>query len=197
MFDAQNHDLTPCTQWRGDLVAGDIVSFRFPIAEQGADARPKARPCLVVRIDNVAGQRYALLAYGTTSRRRSNTGLEVQVRKPAEYLVAGLNGPTKFVGARRVHVSLADCGFALSGTLATPVLGRLQGRTLRRLCAVSDIIASEPETTRNAPRVEGRHQLPAKRSAVRGVDFAVDMKPSAQRSSPSPIRAVRRAEHCC
>ncbi|KKK82042.1 hypothetical protein LCGC14_2807340, partial [marine sediment metagenome] len=38
--------MTPA--WQDDISPGDIVSFRFPLAEEGHSGRPKARPCLVL-----------------------------------------------------------------------------------------------------------------------------------------------------
>jgi len=48
--------------WRDHVTYGDIVSFRFPLAEMDATGRPKARPCLILEIEVKGDQRYALLA---------------------------------------------------------------------------------------------------------------------------------------
>lgn len=109
--------------WRNHVSYGDIVSFRFPLAEEGSVGRPKARPCLILDIEEKGRQRYALIAYGTTSRRRFSIGYEVHVRRRADYIAAGLNEPTRFVGARRVLVPLTHSGFVACGATGSAVLG--------------------------------------------------------------------------
>jgi hypothetical protein len=122
--------------WRDHVSYGDIVSYRFPLAEEGAEGRPKARPCLVLDIEEKGGQRFALIAYGTTSRRRSNVGYEVHVRHRDDYIVAGLNKPTRFVGARRLLVPLTHSDFVICGAIGSAVLGRLDGNPFDALNAV-------------------------------------------------------------
>jgi hypothetical protein len=122
--------------WRDYVSYGDIVSFRFPLAEEGATGRPKARPCLILDIEEKGGQRFALIAYGTTSRRRSNIGYEVHVRRRADYIASGLNEPTRFVGARRLLVPLTHSDFVICGSTGSAVLGRLDGNPFEAMNAV-------------------------------------------------------------
>ena len=122
--------------WRDHVSCGDIVSFRFPLAEKDAEGRPKARPCLILDIEEKGGQRYALIAYGTASRRRSNVGYEVHVRRRTDYIAAGLDKPTRFVGARRVLVPLTHSGFIVCGATGSAVLGRLDGNPFDAMNAV-------------------------------------------------------------
>jgi len=135
------HSMTPA--WQDHIAPGDIASFRFPLAEEGHIGRPKARPCLVLEIETHGGQRYALLAYGTSSRRRSNVGYEVHARRTADYLSAGLNEPTRFVGARRLLVPLTHSGFAICRTTGSAVLGRLDGGPLKAMNVVRSRIHAE------------------------------------------------------
>lgn len=145
MLDSIQTNLTMTPAWQDHITAGDILSFRFPLAEEGHRGRPKARPCLVLDIEERDGLRYALLAYGTTSRRRSNVGYEVHARRRAEYLPAGLNEPTRFVGARRLLVPLTNSGFCICRTTGSAVLGRLDGRPFAAMNAVRGRIHAEQD----------------------------------------------------
>jgi len=133
--------MTPA--WQDHIAPGDIVAFRFPLAEEGHTGRPKARPCLVLDIEVQGGQRCALLAYGTTSRRRSNVGYEVHARRREDYRSAGLNEPTRFVGARRLLVPLTHSGFSICRAAGSAVLGRLSGAPLSAMHAVRGRIHAE------------------------------------------------------
>ena len=101
-----------------------------------------------------------MLAYGTTSRRRSNVGHEVHVRHRADYLAAGLNEPTRFVDARRVLVPLNHRGFEICGATGAPVLGRLQGPAFEAMNAARGPLCNQtilPHLTGHA--VEVGHDL--------------------------------------
>ena len=143
MLDSIPSSLAMTAAWQDHLRHGDIVSFRFPLAEEEHSGRPKARPCLVLDIEERGGQRYALLAYGTTSRRRSNIGYEVHVRRRADYIPSGLNEPTRFVGARRLFVPLGHSGFVICRATGSPVLGRLDGGPFAAMNAVRGRIHAE------------------------------------------------------
>ncbi|CUH39173.1 hypothetical protein JSE7799_01894 [Jannaschia seosinensis] len=143
MLDTITTNLTMTSAWQDHVSHGDIVSFRFPLAEERGSGQPKARPCLILDIEMHGGQRYALLAYGTTSRRRSNVGYEVHVRRRAEYLIAGLDEPTRFVGARRLLVPLTHSGFATCRATGSAVLGRLDGAPFEAMNAVRGRIHAE------------------------------------------------------
>jgi hypothetical protein len=143
MLDSIQTTLAMTPAWQDLITPGDIVSFRFPLAEEGYTGRPKARPCLVLDIELHGELRYALLAYGTTSRRRSNIGYEVHARRRVDYLPAGLNEPTRFVGARRLLVPLTHSGFAICRATGSAVLGRLSGAPFRAMNAVRARIQAE------------------------------------------------------
>jgi hypothetical protein len=154
MLDSIQTTLAMTPAWRDLITPGDIVSFRFPLAEEGNSGRPKARPCLVLDVEEHGGKRYALLAYGTTSRRRSNTGYEVHVRRRTDYLSAGLNEPTRFVGARRLLVPLNHSGFSVCRATGSAVLGRIGGAALAAMNAVRGRIHAERDIA--ADRRAGR-----------------------------------------
>jgi hypothetical protein len=136
MLDATTFSAATTDAWRDDLSHGHIVLFRFPLSEGGEDAEIKARPCLVLDIETIGGVRYAVIAYGTTSRRKANVGEEIHVCKRDAYTTAGLNEPTRFVGARRILVPLTHTGFVDIANTGSPVLGRLVDSELERLNAV-------------------------------------------------------------
>ncbi|WP_292068723.1 hypothetical protein [Marivita sp. XM-24bin2] len=119
----------PRQLWRNRVIP---VSLR----RDGCRRALKVRPCLLLDIDKRGGQRFALIAYGTTSRRGSNIDHEVHVRRRADYVAAGLNEPTRFVGAHRVFVPLSHSGFVICGATGSLVLGRLAGSPLDALNAV-------------------------------------------------------------
>ena len=134
----------PATAWQAALRPGDVVSFRFPLAEADAGARtPKARPCLVLELRELGGRPFALLAYGTSSRSGANTGYEIPLLGRAAYEAAGLHEPTRFVGARHLLVSLANSGFVACAAAGSPVLGHLPARALGRMARVRARLAAE------------------------------------------------------
>ena len=132
----------PDAEWRSTLAAGDIVAFRFPVSEDDTEAKPKVRPCLVLEIETVCGKRYALLAYGTTSNTAANHGYEVRVSK-ADAQGNGLRQATRFIGARRILVSLDSSGFAVSSTTGAPILGTLDAAARERMNRVRARIHAE------------------------------------------------------
>ncbi|NVO25723.1 hypothetical protein [Donghicola mangrovi] len=113
--------------WEAMLAPGDIVSFRFPMSERKATGeRPKARPCLVLEVGQVGQLTLATLAYGTTSNGKANRGRDLVVAVDEEITSAGITGPTRFVGIRRVMVPIGHSAFNLAHR-DTPVLGHLSG----------------------------------------------------------------------
>jgi hypothetical protein len=163
--------------WRDHLTYGDIVVFRFPLSEGGETAPIKARPCLVLDIETIGDERYAVLAYGTTSRRRANSGEEIHVRKRDAYTAAGLDEPTRFVGARRILVPLTHSGFVPHTETGSPVLGQLESLELDRLNAVRGRIhalhdiAAERRSSRSkraAPSFTVEHRHPKRRKTQKG-----------------------------
>ena len=65
MLDSTESNPKISAVWRDLIPARDIVSFRFPLAEDGAAELPKVRPCLVLHIEEIGGERFTLLADGT------------------------------------------------------------------------------------------------------------------------------------
>ena len=99
-----------------DLVRpGDIISFRFPYSEGIAHY---ARPCLILE----ATEDEFLLAYGTSSCERANTGFEIRLN--AEFAACGLTRASRFVLARRIRVARSDPRIEATAS-GDPVLGRL------------------------------------------------------------------------
>jgi hypothetical protein len=128
--------LVPPAPWHARLAPGDVVSFRFPVADPGRGARVKKRPCLVLDVRVFEGRRCARIAYGTSVRSRANRGREIRVRRPEGMARAGLNRPTRFVGARCVTVPLDDPRFVVSARTGSPVLGRLDAGLRARMAEV-------------------------------------------------------------
>ena len=134
--------------------------FRFPLAEDASIAQPKARPCLILDIEVRGDERYALLVYGTTSRRRSNVGYEVHVRRRDDYVSAGLNEATRFVGARRLSVPLNHSGFVICRATGSAVIGRLDGAPFDAMNALRGRIHAEADIAevRRTRRWPGRQR---------------------------------------
>ncbi|WP_340110336.1 hypothetical protein [Pikeienuella sp. HZG-20] len=154
MLDATQ--FTPATDWRQTLTYGDIISFRFPV--RGSEIPPKIRPCLVLDIVKVGDARYALLAYGTSAKTRANRGYEVQLGR-VDARAAGLHRPTRFVGARRMLVSLDHPDIVICAGAGAPVIGCLSGAAVERMHAVrariqaeADIVAERRSERRKARR---------------------------------------------
>lgn len=141
--------------WHATLAVGDVVAFRFPLAER-CEPFPKARPCLVLCVeDDLFGMR-ALVAYGTSSLNRANRGNEIALTTDADCATAGVLHLTRFVAARRIWAALDDPAFCCGLDRGTPILGRLDGPPRTRLAEVLTAL----------PRRHGRipdHNLPFKR----------------------------------
>ena len=130
--------------WRSCLRPGDIVVYRFPVAEGPTSSEaPKARPCLVMEIETLGGRPFATIAYGTSARSNANRGYEVPVLRTADHAAAGLHRPTRFVGFRRLLVSLHSEAFVAHAATGSPVIGRLPEGPLRRLDRVRARIHAE------------------------------------------------------
>lgn len=157
MFDATS---TPAstTDWRDQVRTGDVVLFRFPTAEED-DAAVKARPCLVLEVEDRAGRRFVEIAYGTSRKTAANRGAEIRVRQPEARAIAGLVAPTRFVGSRRLTVSVDSDRFDTNGGERSPIIGRLDEVLLERMHAVRariqamrDIVADRREQRRRERR---------------------------------------------
>ena len=153
--------------WYFRIQPGDVVSFRFPVAEgDGAKEAPKARPCLVLEIEELCIHRSATLAYGTTSRSPANRGYEIPVLNAADHAAAGLHEPTRFVGARRISVSLRSQGFVCRLSTGSPLIGRLPDRPMARLQSVRARLQAEHDM-HVAHLAETRRERGAEAATVR------------------------------
>ncbi len=94
MLDTTPSPETETLTWQTALAVGDVVSYRFPVAEDDGTAKPKVRPCLVLDLVTAAGASYARLAYGTTSPTTANYRSVIPVRSPKALRSAGLHRPT-------------------------------------------------------------------------------------------------------
>jgi mRNA-degrading endonuclease toxin of MazEF toxin-antitoxin module len=106
------------------VAPGDIVLFRFPVAEGHGSGIIKRRPCLVVNRKTVGGDDLIDIAYGTTAKSRANRGFELHISHDDDLEQAGIAQPTRFVCARRVLVSPLHRSFDPLRD-ADPHIGRL------------------------------------------------------------------------
>lgn len=164
----QSDYLLPIKDWQQALSRGDIVRFRFPIRKpRTSGERPKLRPCLVLELFDVAGSRFATLAYGTSTDTRANRGREVFVTHPDALAEAGLEKPTRFVCARLISVSLDHPGFEIEPPATTPVIGRLDNALTERMNAVRARLHAEADIAAEA-REQRRREQEAWRREARG-----------------------------
>ena len=148
-------DTTPLTFRQGDLLC-----FRFPQREGAA----YARPCLVLEAED--GE--VLIAYGTTSMTGANRGHELVVRQ--DHASCGLDRPTRFVGARRIRVSLDDPRIERCPDGGSTVIGRLPAELMARLEQIrAEIEAISPDReTRLAAERAGIHPCRRRRESFLG-----------------------------
>ncbi|MAE92701.1 MAG: hypothetical protein CMI67_24525 [Pelagibaca sp.] len=127
------------------LQRGDVVLFRFPLAEEDDEpGAPKRRPCLVLDTLTKADERFVEIAYGTSADTRANRGYEVIVKQTAARATAGLSKPTRFVCARRIIVHVNHSGF--HGRAKGPhIIGRLDEALLERMNVVRARIQAEAD----------------------------------------------------
>lgn len=127
------------------LQRGDIVLFRFPLAEVDDEpGAPKRRPCLVLDTLCIGGFPFFELAYGTSADTSANRGYEVIVKRPSARATAGLTKPTRFVCARRIIVHADHSGFD-GRTKGPQIIGRLDAPLLERMNAVRARIQAEAD----------------------------------------------------
>ncbi|WP_339106981.1 recombinase family protein [Thioclava sp. GXIMD4216] len=134
--------------WQDHISPGDIVTFRFPIRKATDGEQPKPRPCLVIEVEEWAGKQFALLAYGTSSPRKANSGYEVHALQPEDYTRFGLDRPTRFIGKRTIMVALDNPSFDSFRKTCSPVLGRLSGQPAERLLHVRARIQADRDMAR-------------------------------------------------
>ena len=141
------HHPQPFTPARNSLhiQRGDVVLFRFPLAEEDDEpGAPKRRPCLVLDTLTKGDERFVEIAYGTSADTRANRGYEVIVKQPAARATAGLSKPTRFVCARRIIVHVNHSGFD-GRTKGPQILGHLDEALLERMNAVRARIQAEAD----------------------------------------------------
>ena len=127
------------------LQRGDVVLFRFPLAEEDAQpGAPKRRPCLVLATLTTGADRFVEIAYGPSTDTRANRGYEVIVKQSAARETAGLAKPTRFGRARRIIVHVGHSGFH-SRTKGPQIIGRLDETLLERMNAVRARIQAEAD----------------------------------------------------
>ena len=141
------------------LDRGDVVLFRFPLAEEGAETdAPKRRPCVVFDAFTWGRERFVELAYGTSVETRANTGQEVIVRHPSARATAGLAKPTRFVCARRIIVHVQNPGFH-GRTQGPSVIGRLDASLMERMNALHARVRNEADIAADyCTRMQGEEQ---------------------------------------
>jgi len=127
------------------LQRGDVVLFRFPLAEEDDEpGAPKRRPCLVLDTLTKGDELFVEIAYGTSADTRANRGYEVIVKQSAARATAGLSKPTRFVCARRIIVHVGHSGFH-GRTKGPHVIGRLDALLLERMNDVRARIQAEAD----------------------------------------------------
>ncbi|TVQ59785.1 MAG: hypothetical protein EA355_00135 [Rhodobacteraceae bacterium] len=132
----------PQDDWSAAVRPGDVILFAFPIACATPGEAPKTRPCLVLDVAEIRGRRHLTLAYGTSVDTSANRGEEIHVAAPDEMRPAGVDRPTRFVGARRMVVPPDHAGFATGGGQRSPIIGRLVGEARQRLDGIRTRIAA-------------------------------------------------------
>ncbi len=161
----QSQPIVAGHEWAEQPERGDVVLFRFPIAEEAHEPdAPKRRPCLILDVFDWKGGPFVELAYGTSADTRANRGYEVLVKQPGARAVAGLTKPTRFVCARRIIVHVNHSGFQASEEACAPLIGRLDAALLERMHAVRariqaevDIAAYEREERRREAETHDDH----------------------------------------
>ena len=180
-------DVAQAANWKAGIKIGQIILFRFPVRENGNEEQPKLRPCLVLNTRRMLGKVFVELAYGTSAQTTANKGYEVRILRDADANAVGLSRPTRFIGARRVMVSLDNPGFDVN-LFDSPVVGQLTGELFERLNAVRARLQAEADmaqATREERKREARDRLrlPAKVevSSNRAIRGSAQRKQSAAR----------------
>lgn len=142
----QPQPLIPAVDWAANPQGGDVVLFRFPIADD-TDQKdtPKRRPCLVLNVRKRGTECFVELAYGTSSDGRANRGYEVRVKQAKSLSQAGLNKPTRFVCARRIIVNVDNNGFDCPDGGASALIGCLDDALMDRMNAIRARVEAEAD----------------------------------------------------
>lgn len=157
MLDNTYQQPKPAKNWQTVLQPGHIVMFRFPV--RLTDDPPKIRPCLVLDVIRKGGEHFAVLAYGTTAQTNANRGYEVAVSGETLLKLLKLRKPTRFVGARRITVSLDHNGFACNRD-GTPILSALVGTSVDRMHAVRARIHAMVDIRKERREARARRRKP-------------------------------------
>lgn len=142
----QPQPFTPALDWAANPQRGDVVLFRFPVADSNDQQEsPKRRPCLVLDVRRRGAECFVELAYGTSSKGRANRGDEVIVKQPESKAHAGLKKPTRFVCARRIFVNVKSRGFDCPDGTTSPLIGCLDEALMDRMNAIRARIQAEAD----------------------------------------------------
>lgn len=166
----------PMPAWARNLQPGDVVLLRFPCEEEHPTEKPKSRTCLVLEVEDRAGDRFIEIAYGTSADTGANIGDAFWVDSPEEMAVAGIHKPTRFVCARRVWVTPGHPGWDLNPKHRTPVVGHLPPAAMRKMNAIR-------------AKIHARRDIIADRRASRRREFTVEHR--RRRTVVRPGKAVR------
>ncbi|WP_322865928.1 hypothetical protein U5922_006795 [Aquicoccus sp. G2-2] len=137
--------LVPALDWAANPQRGDVVLFRFPVANSTDQEPPKRRPCLVLDVRRRGAECFVELAYGTSSNGRANRGYELIVKQPKSRAHAGLNKSTRFVCARRIFVSVKSKGFDCPDGSTSPLIGCLDEALMEQMNAIRAKIQAEAD----------------------------------------------------
>jgi hypothetical protein len=128
--------------WASALRPGTVVSFATPGLDQHGRSRVSIRPCLVARVFDAAGQRFAEILPGEAAADPAGSDQALAVRSAAGIAAAGLKGPTRFPADFRLTVSLHNQGFRPAPATGSPVLGQLDPAGQRELVRLLERIAA-------------------------------------------------------
>ncbi|MFD3189749.1 type II toxin-antitoxin system PemK/MazF family toxin [Sedimentitalea sp. HM32M-2] len=149
----------PAPDWATAPQRGDIVLFRFPVAEDDARIEPsKRRPCLVLDTFARGQDRFVELACGTSSGGPANRGYGFFVRQPQSQAHAGLTRPTRFVCARRITVHCRNREIEGLVDGSSPLIGRLDDALVERMNAVRAWIQAEADIAAHHREEKRREQ---------------------------------------
>ncbi|TLP42161.1 hypothetical protein FDK21_20225 [Cohaesibacter sp. CAU 1516] len=122
---------------------GDIVSFRFPVADGSLERPPQIRPCVVLAANVMAATPFVTIAYGVNDDGKGNhDASDFLITNLEEIRKAGLKGPTRFICRHALSVSVNNDSFE-HDIFGSPVLGHLTGPALARLHQVREQARAE------------------------------------------------------
>ncbi|WP_288924857.1 hypothetical protein [uncultured Maritimibacter sp.] len=157
MLDNTFQQPKPAKHLQTVLQPGHIVMFRFPV--RLTDDPPKIRPCLVLDVVRRGGEQFAVLAYNTKVQTNANCGHEVAVSGETMLKVLKQRKSTRFVGARRITVSLDHHGFACNRD-GTPILSALVDPSVEWMHAVRARIHAMADIRKERREARARRRKP-------------------------------------